>query len=107
MTVVRVCYKSGVRFDHAYYTSRHLPIAADVMSAFGVTNIEVVKFGDNPDGSRPPYQVMFSAHFASPDGLQRAMQSPRMSEVLGDIPNYFDGAPDVLIGETVDVPAGR
>jgi uncharacterized protein (TIGR02118 family) len=103
MTVLRVCYKSGVRFDHDYYVSRHVPLAAEVFGPHGVVHIEVVKVAT----STAPYQVMFSAYFESDTGLQNAMQSPRMREVLGDIPNYHDGSPDVMIGEAVAVPVVR
>jgi uncharacterized protein (TIGR02118 family) len=107
MTVLRVCYKDGIRFDHAYYTSRHTPLVADVMGPHGLTNIEVMSIHPNADGSRPPYQVMFSAYFDSAASLQNAMQSPRMAEVLGDIQNYYDGMPDVLIGEVATPPGPR
>ena len=104
MTVLRVCYKSGPRFDHAYYTAKHLALVAAVMAPHGMTGVEMVTFGPNPDGSAPHYQVMFSAYFSSPDGPQHAMQSPRMSEVLADIRNYYDGTPDVMIGEAETFP---
>ena len=105
MTVLRVGYKAGVRFDQTYYTSTHLPLAADVMGPHGVTNVEMVTFGVNPDGSQPPYQVMFSAYFTSAVQVESALQSPRMAEVLADIPNYYDGMPDLMIGEVVALPA--
>ena len=63
MTVLRVGYKAGVRFDLAYYTRKHLPLASDALGAYAVRNIEVVTCGPNPDGSHPPYQAMFSAYF--------------------------------------------
>jgi hypothetical protein len=31
MTVLRVCYKYGVRFDEDYYVSKHLQLSAGVM----------------------------------------------------------------------------
>ena len=101
MTVLRVCYKHGVRFDETYYLSKHLPLTAGVMAPYGVKNVEMVKVNMTADGSKPPYQVIFSAYFESAAALQNAMQSPRIGEVLGDIANFYDGMPDVLIGEVV------
>lgn len=104
MTVLRVCYKNGVRFDEVYYVSKHLPLTAGVMGPYGVKGVEMVKVTTTADGSKPPYQVIFSAYFESAASLQNAMQSPRMGEVLGDIGNFYDGMPDVLIGEVVALP---
>jgi uncharacterized protein (TIGR02118 family) len=105
MTVLRVCYKHGVRFDENYYISKHLPLTGSVMGPHGVTNLEMVRVTAAADGSNPPYQVIFSAYFESAAGLQNAMQSPRIGEVLSDIQNFYDGAPDVLIGEVVALSA--
>ena len=101
MTVLRVCYKSGVRFDEVYYASKHGPLVRSVMGPHGVKNIEIMKVTSTADGSKPPYQVIFSAYFESAAGLQNAMQDPKMPDVLGDIRNFYDGMPDVLIGEVV------
>jgi uncharacterized protein (TIGR02118 family) len=105
MTVLRVCYKSGVRFDESYYLSKHLPLAGSIMGQYLVRNPEIVKFGPNPDGSTPPYQVMFSVYFESSATLHKAMADPRMPEILGDIKNYYDAAPDLLVGEVVALPS--
>jgi uncharacterized protein (TIGR02118 family) len=107
MTVLRVCYKQGVRFDEAYYTSKHLPLVGTVMGPYGVNRIEMLKLTTAMDGSKPPYQVMFSAYFESAAGLQNAMQSPRIGEVLGDIQNFYDGMPDVFIGDLVPLAPGK
>ena len=102
--MLRVCYKHGVRFDEAYYKSKHLPLVAGFMSPFGVKGVEMVKVSATADGSKPPYQVIFSAYFESAAGLQNAMQSPRLSEVIGDLQNFYDGMPEILIGEVVALP---
>ena len=104
MTVLRVCYKHGVRFDEGYYTSKHLPLVGSVMGPYGVNGVEMVNLNSTLDGSRPLYQVMFTAYFESATGLQNAMQSPRIAEVLGDIQNFYGGVPDVFIGELVALP---
>jgi uncharacterized protein (TIGR02118 family) len=105
MTVLRVCYKHGIRFDEGYYTSKHLPLVGSVMGPYGVKGVEMVNLTTTLDGSKPSYQVMFSAYFESAAGLKNAMQSPRIGEVLGDIQNFYDGMPDVFIGELVALPA--
>lgn len=107
MTVLRVCYKHGVRFDEDYYTSKHLPLVGTVMGPYGVSRIEMLKLTTTMDGSKPPYQVMFSAYFESAAGLQNAMQSPRIGEVLGDIQNFYDGLPDVFTGDRVPLAPAR
>jgi uncharacterized protein (TIGR02118 family) len=105
MTVLRVCYKSGVRFDEAYYKAKHLPLSAGIMAPFGLKSAEVMKVAPNPDGSKPPYQVIFSAYFASAADLQNAMQSPKLAEVIDDIKSFYDGMPEIMVGETVAIPA--
>jgi uncharacterized protein (TIGR02118 family) len=102
MNVLRVGYKSGIRFDHAYYKSTHLPLAGSIMGPHGVTNVEVATFAAGPDGAAPPYQVMFSVYFSSASGLQAALADPRVSEIMGDVPNYYDGRPDLMVGEIVN-----
>jgi uncharacterized protein (TIGR02118 family) len=106
MTVLRVCYKHGVRFDEAYYVSRHLPLAGSVLGPYGVKSVEVVKVNATPDGSKPPYQVIFSAYFESAAALQNALQSPKIGEVMGDIANFHDGTPDILIGDVMALAQG-
>jgi hypothetical protein len=56
------------------------------------------------DGSKPQYQVIFSAYFESDSGLQNALQSRQMGGVLNDIQNFYDGMPDIFIGEVVALP---
>jgi hypothetical protein len=48
--------------------------------------------------------VIFTAYFESPAELQNTMQSHEMGPVLNDIQNFYDGMPDVLIGEVVALP---
>ena len=101
MTVLRVCYKHGVRFDEGYYISTHSPLVNAVMGPHGLEKVEMIKVTATPSGSNPPYQVIFSAYFDSAASLQAAMQDPRIGEVMGDIANFHDGAPDVMMGEVV------
>ena len=101
MTVLRVCYKHGVRFDEAYYMGTHGPLAGSVLGPHGLQRVEILKMTGTPDGTPPPYQIIFSAYFASPADLQKALQDPRVPEVMGDIRNFYDGMPDVMIGDVL------
>jgi uncharacterized protein (TIGR02118 family) len=75
MTVLRVGYKSGVRFDHDYYMTKHLPLTGAVMGPYGVKSVEVMRVTAAPDGSAAAYQVIFSAYFESAAALQNASPS--------------------------------
>lgn len=44
---------------------------------------------------------MFTGYFESADALQKAMMNPRMAEAMGDIKNFYDGMPDVMIDEVL------
>ncbi len=101
MTVLRVCYKQGVPFDEKYYYEKHIPLAAPIMAALGVRKSEVVKVSGSVPGFSSPYQYVFSAYFDSPAAVEQCMQDPRMGQVLGDVPNYFRGETDVMVGETI------
>jgi uncharacterized protein (TIGR02118 family) len=104
MNVLRVCYKTGVRFDEAYYVAKHLPLVASVCGAYGLKSVKVAKFWATPDGSKPAYQVMFSAYFDKAEDIEKLLASPRIGEVLGDIANYYDGTPEIMIGELMELP---
>ena len=105
MAILRVCYRHGVRFDEQYYVTKHLPLAGGIMGPFGVTGVEMMKVTASGDGAAPRYQVIFTAYFESMAALQKAVQSPKMAEVMGDVPNFHDGAPDVFLGDVVALPA--
>ena len=101
MTILRVCYKQGVRFDERYYFDKHLPLAGSIMGPLGVKKVEVMKVSGSLPEATAPYQFVFSAYFDSAADLQRCQSDPKIAEVLGDIKNYYDGETDVMIGETV------
>ena len=65
--------------------------------------MEVVKLTMTPDGSKPLYQINFSAYFESAAGLQNALKDPKLGPVLDDIKNFHDGSPDIFIGDVVDL----
>jgi len=57
--------------------------------------------GGQADGSAPPYQIIWSGYSPSVQALQDVMQNPASGEVMGDVPNYYQGAPDAFVGEVL------
>ena len=104
MTVLRVLYKYGVKFDEGYYVSKHLPLVHEVFRSLGVRDIEVVKALPAGDGPVPPYQFVFSAYFDSEAAIKAALRSPQIAPVLRDVAKFYDGIPETLIGEVLSQP---
>ena len=75
MTVLRVCYKQGVRFDEKYYYEKHIPLAGPIMGALGVKKTEIVKVsGSVPGFSAPPIRLQraFRARLRRCNGAWRS-----------------------------------
>ncbi len=96
MTVLRVLYKHGAKFDEDYYVSKHLPLVRSVFRSFGLRSIEVMKVSTMADGPTPVYQLIFSAYFDSEAAVQTALHSPQIAPVLRDVANFFPGAREFL-----------
>jgi uncharacterized protein (TIGR02118 family) len=99
--VLTVCYKHGVAFDEAYYLDKHAAIIQRVWGPMGLERTEARKIAAAADGSTPPYQVIWSGYFASLEALQAVLQNPASGEVVGDVPNYYQEAPDIFVGEVL------
>jgi uncharacterized protein (TIGR02118 family) len=101
VAVISVCYKYGVRLDEQYYLTKHVPLVERIWGPQGLERIEVRKLTAAADGSTPPYQIIFSMYFPSPETFQAALQQPASAGVMNDIKNYYDGAPEIFVGEVV------
>lgn len=91
--------RPGARFDWAYYLEKHIPMAA---GRFGSRLLGAsIHRGVGGVGGAPA-AVLCSVHltFASPAEFEAAF-APHASEILGDIPNYTDVAPQITIAEQI------
>ncbi|WP_221795068.1 EthD family reductase [Aquisediminimonas sediminicola] len=93
-------YSVGGRFDHDYYRDRHMPLAkarlGEALLSYGID--KGVSDG-TPDGA-PSFHAVGHLLFKSEEAFQAAF-TPVSGEVLGDIPNYTDAAPVLLVSEIV------
>ena len=99
--VLTVAYKSDVQLDEGYYLTRHAEIIERVLGPLGLERTEVRKIPAAADSPAPPYQIIWSGYFSSVQALQDVLQNPAIGEVMGDIPNYCQGAPDIFVGEVL------
>lgn len=78
-------------FDMDYYTSTHMPMLADALgddcAAWGASTI---KGGD--------YAAMGWAMVTSQEAFDAAMKE-HGAGIMGDVPNYTNVAPQMLIGD--------
>jgi uncharacterized protein (TIGR02118 family) len=83
-------------FDFDYYGSTHMPLVGKVMRPQSASASKGLAGG--PDAP-PGFYAIATVVFADMAALQTALGGA--DEVLGDIPNYYNGQPTMLIGETL------
>jgi len=93
-------YTEGVRFDHAYYRDKHMPLLkARMGDACQSYTVDKGLAGGAP-GSAPTYVGMCHVFCDSVEAFQTAF-GPHAKEIMADIGNYTDIAPVMQISEVV------
>ena len=82
----------GTTFDHAYYTAKHLPIVDELMAPH-TEQVIVVKGAGDP----APFHAVATMIFA--DAAARDAALAAAGPALDDIPNFYSGEPQVLMGD--------
>jgi len=89
----------GATFDYDYYLASHMGLVGEIMGPFFSGPPLVTKgLAGGPDVPAG-YFATASMTFADQDALNGALGAA--GPVLADIPNYFSGAPEMLIGEVI------
>ena len=83
----------GASFDHDYYRSTHVPLAA---KAWNPVRTEIDK------GVNGPNVAAVHMVFSSMDAFQAALQSPGTADVMADVANYTTITPEMQISEIVE-----
>jgi uncharacterized protein (TIGR02118 family) len=91
----------GKRFDHTYYAQKHLPMVMNRLKGFGMLRYEVDKglAGGSP-GAPAPFVAACHLYFNAAGEFQKGIAA-NGKEIMGDIPNYTDIAPQIQISEVV------
>lgn len=83
-------------FDHAYYGSKHMKIVDEHMGSFIKSTTIVKGVAGGPD-TPPGFHAIATIIFENQDTLNAALAAG--GAAMADIPNFYNGQPQVLIGE--------
>ncbi len=102
MIKVSVMYenKPDVRFDHAYYRDKHMPLLKTRMGDSCLSYTIDKGLAGGAPGVPAPYVAMCHFLCNSIESFQAGF-GPHAAEIMGDIPNYTDLAPTIQISEVV------
>jgi uncharacterized protein (TIGR02118 family) len=93
-------YSEGARFDHDYYRDKHMPLVkARMGDACRYYTVDKGLSGGRP-GTPPAYVGMCHIYADSVDSFNNAF-GPHAKEILGDIANYTDLQPVMMVSEVV------
>ena len=99
MIAVTICYPTGIAFDREYYTSKHMPMVRAGFGQFGLRRDEVRAIVGTPAGGPARYQIVTSLYFDDMKAVGAAFGSPEGRAAVKDIPNFYGGAAEVMLGE--------
>lgn len=89
---------NNTTFNHTYYTSSHMAIVGKHMGPH-IENTTIIKgLAGGPDVPAG-YHSIATLTFADKSALDAALAAA--GPALADIPNFFNGQPQMLIGEVV------
>ena len=93
-------HRENVRFDLGYYCEKHMLLAARYFGpALRGWSVDKGLSGGEPN-SAPGFVAAGHFLFDSLEAFQ-AVFAPVAAELVADIPNYTDSAPQILISEVV------
>lgn len=106
MIKVNVLYPNAqdVRFDHAYYRDKHMPMVKHKMGDACLYYTVEKGLGGGAPGQAAPYVASCQIVCRSVESFQAAF-GPHAKEIMADVPNYTNATPVVQINEVVvDAP---
>jgi uncharacterized protein (TIGR02118 family) len=101
-TTITVLYENveDATFDLDYYMAKHMPLVSDKFKPFGIKGWRVLKAVGTPTGHKPRYSIVALLEFDTPDQFKAAVAAEG-GPVFGDVPNFSNQTPVVVIGELV------
>ena len=101
MTVtLQVLYptQNGTTFDHDYYSATHMPIVGEFLGPH-IDRTSISKGLSGGPDAPAGYHAIATMTFTDQAALESALAAA--GPALEDIPNFFSGHPQMLIGEVI------
>lgn len=90
---------SDATFDMDYYLKTHMPMVAEEWGPYNFEGYSVLKLVGTPDPkTKSEYSVQATLHFKSVEDFHAAAAA-KGPKVLGDVPNFSNKEPMLMIGE--------
>ena len=101
-TTITVLYENveDATFDLDYYMAKHMPLVEERFKPFGIKGWRVLKAVGTPFGGKPLYSIIANLEFETPDQFRSAVAAEG-GIVFGDVPNFSNKDPVVVIGDLV------
>ena len=101
-TTITVLYENveDATFDLGYYMAKHMPLVEEKFKPFGIKGWRVLKAVGTPFGGKPLYSIIANLEFDTA-GQFRAAVAAEGEVVFGDVPNFSNKDPVVVIGDVV------
>ncbi|KAF2166237.1 hypothetical protein M409DRAFT_55098 [Zasmidium cellare ATCC 36951] len=91
-----ILYPAGTTFNMPYYLSTHMPLAEKHWKPYGAQSWKVVQLPHDA-----PYCVQATVKWGSREEFLKALAGPEVEEIKGDVKNFSDREPIMLVGEVV------
>lgn len=101
-TTITVLYDNveDATFDLDYYMATHMPLVGAKFTPFGLKSWRVLKAVGTVTDDAPRYSIIANLEFDSADQFKAAVAAEG-GPVFGDVPNFSNKTPVVVIGDLV------
>ena len=101
-TTITVLYENvdDATFNLDYYMTKHMPMVDEKFKSFGIKGWRVLKGVGTPTGEKPLYSIIATLEFDTAQQIKDAVAAEG-GPVFGDVPNFSNKAPLVVIGDVV------
>ena len=107
-TTITVLYENvdDATFDLDYYLTKHMPLVDERFKPFGIKGWRVLKAVGSPSGDKPAFSVICNLEFDTADQF-RAAVAAEGGPVFGDVPNFSNKSPVVVVADLVGSAPSR